>query len=105
MTLRNLQFLLLSAWWPVAPCSPVALSERAVLVDATSSLQKEYDYVIIGGGTSGLTVANRLTENLRGKPEVTLSKDERVIDCSPENSIRPCHRVWICVGLHLNKRH
>ena len=22
-----------------------------------------YDYVIVGGGTSGLTVANRLTEN------------------------------------------
>lgn len=23
----------------------------------------EYDYVIVGGGTSGLTVANRLSEN------------------------------------------
>lgn len=23
----------------------------------------DYDYIIVGGGTSGLTVANRLTEN------------------------------------------
>jgi ribulose 1,5-bisphosphate synthetase/thiazole synthase len=34
----------------------VALSENAVL-------NVTYDYIIVGGGTSGLTVANRLTEN------------------------------------------
>lgn len=37
--------------------------ERAVIVDHVSDLQAEYDYVIIGGGTSGLTVADRLTED------------------------------------------
>jgi ribulose 1,5-bisphosphate synthetase/thiazole synthase len=26
-------------------------------------LNATYDYIIVGGGTSGLTVANRLTEN------------------------------------------
>jgi thioredoxin reductase len=26
-------------------------------------LDKAYDYIVVGGGTSGLTVANRLTEN------------------------------------------
>lgn len=29
----------------------------------TSQLLPEYDYVIIGGGTAGLTVADRLTED------------------------------------------
>ncbi|KAM5354655.1 hypothetical protein ACJ41O_001302 [Fusarium nematophilum] len=29
----------------------------------SSSLRKEYDYVIVGAGASGLTVANRLSEN------------------------------------------
>jgi len=28
-----------------------------------SKIKKEYDYVIVGGGTSGLTVADRLTED------------------------------------------
>jgi choline dehydrogenase-like flavoprotein len=28
-----------------------------------SHVDKVYDYVIVGGGTAGLTVANRLTEN------------------------------------------
>ena len=43
--------------------SPIDLTERAVLVDSVANLKAEYDYVVVGGGTSGLTVANRLTEN------------------------------------------
>lgn len=31
--------------------------------ESTSSLEDNYDYVIVGGGTSALTVANRLTED------------------------------------------
>lgn len=45
-------------------CSPLnPLAERATLITCVSELKKTYDYVVIGGGTSGLTVANRLTED------------------------------------------
>jgi hypothetical protein len=40
----------------LAATGVVALEERALL-------NQTYDYVIVGGGTAGLTLANRLTEN------------------------------------------
>jgi choline dehydrogenase-like flavoprotein len=42
-------------------------SVKATLSDE-SFLNTTYDYIIIGGGTSGLTVANRLTENGKRMP-------------------------------------
>ncbi|KAL8814961.1 MAG: hypothetical protein Q9223_005860 [Gallowayella weberi] len=39
------------------------LVNRATIVDSASALRQQYDYVIVGGGTSGLTVANRLTKD------------------------------------------
>lgn len=42
------------------------LAGRATIVDSASGLKDRYDYVVIGGGTSGLTVANRLTEDASG---------------------------------------
>jgi hypothetical protein len=58
--------LLLSLELPnLAFCYP-NLAERATSIDRVSELKREYDYVVIGGGTSGLTVANRLTEDDEG---------------------------------------
>ncbi|KAL2145429.1 hypothetical protein VTI28DRAFT_7210 [Corynascus sepedonium] len=46
--------------------SPAArYSGRSKILDITDDLLPEYDFVIIGGGTAGLTVADRLTENLK----------------------------------------
>ena len=43
------------------------LVDRATVVDNATNLNTEYDYVIVGGGTSGLTVAYRLTEDPSGE--------------------------------------
>lgn len=47
--------LQLALAWPQPPL-------RASIIDR-QAVQDEYDYIIIGGGTSGLTVGDRLTEN------------------------------------------
>jgi hypothetical protein len=48
------------------------------LVTRADELLKEYDYVVVGGGASGLTVANRLSEQ-PGK-QVTNARSTAFID-------------------------
>lgn len=43
------------------------------LVTRTDELLEEYDYVVVGGGASGLTVANRLSEQ-PGKQVTTIAR-------------------------------
>ncbi|KAL8730202.1 MAG: hypothetical protein Q9181_004741, partial [Wetmoreana brouardii] len=49
-----------------APLCAQPLVNRANIVGSASGLKQQYDYVVVGGGTSGLTVANRLTEDKSG---------------------------------------
>ena len=53
MALTSMRLLLASV---LAVAGVKAVSDEALLSES-------YDYIVVGGGTSGLTVANRLTEN------------------------------------------
>lgn len=53
--------LLIALRYSFGDAANTALGAQVVSRDA--DLLDSYDFVIVGGGTSGLTVADRLTEN------------------------------------------
>lgn len=67
-----------AAWlgtFAVCDALPGQLWRRATPLTTLSQVAGSYDYVIVGGGTSGLTVADRLTEDSTSKfpPSTSIS--------------------------------
>lgn len=48
-----------------------AFPTKARIIERQVDVAEEYDYVIVGGGTSGLTVGDRLTEDGESKDHDT----------------------------------
>ncbi len=66
-------------------CALYALTEAIPLTSVerqVTKLRDSYDFIIAGGGTTGLTVADRLTEAFPNRPSLPLNSSERSEQCS-----------------------
>ena len=68
------------AWLAVLPCA-----WAGVTTDAGQAANQTFDYIIIGGGTAGLALAGRLSE----EPDVSVL----VLEAGPDNRTSPLESV------------
>jgi len=61
---RGITTLLAAALLSLTPVTAAPAGISNILARA-DDIKAEYDYVVVGGGTAGLTVADRLTESGR----------------------------------------
>jgi hypothetical protein len=81
MSLRHIAAIYALAWSAVA----LGLPRHATLVSRQNASTTHYDFVIAGGGISGLTVADRLTEDPNGMP--TSLPTLGTLECHPLDHI------------------
>lgn len=80
--------------WTVALSASTALAHplfNGRVISRADQLLKEYDYVIVGAGASGLTVANRLSEQA-GEQITPVRAAQHLLTSSSYDG--PCHRSW-----------
>jgi choline dehydrogenase-like flavoprotein len=63
MRSREVLLACAGAFTQLASAWPAQTPEHAQILTRSDDLKAEYDYIIVGGGTSGLTVGDRLTED------------------------------------------
>ncbi|KAF2194216.1 GMC oxidoreductase [Zopfia rhizophila CBS 207.26] len=84
------QLGLLASLAAVLSCSLAAALNapkiHARVLDGPEALNKSYDYVIIGGGTAGLTVGDRLSED--GKTTVLVIENGELANSDEINNVR-----------------